>query len=112
MNRLRLSVLTLLFAMGTARAAVPETVGFNEHIRPILSNTCFFCHGPDEKHRDGKRRLDLREEAIADHDGVRAIVPGDPDQSELMLRILSHDPEEQMPPPKSKRSALTAEEIA
>ncbi|HEV7401723.1 MAG TPA: PSD1 and planctomycete cytochrome C domain-containing protein [Chthoniobacteraceae bacterium] len=95
-----------------AGAAVPETVGFNEHIRPILSNTCFFCHGPDEKHRDGKRRLDLREEAIVDHDGVRAIVPGDPDKSELMLRILSHDPEEQMPPPKSKRPALTADEIA
>jgi hypothetical protein len=113
MNRSALlSVLLGAASVLQARAAVPETVGFNEHIRPILSNTCFFCHGPDEKHRDGKRRLDLREEAIADHDGVRAIVPGDPDKSELMLRILSHDPDEQMPPPKSKRAALTADEIA
>src|SRR3954471_15692024 len=113
MNRsLLFSLLCAAAGVLSARAAVPETVGFNEHIRPILSNTCFFCHGPDEKHRDGKRRLDLREEAIADHDGVRAIVPGDPDKSELMLRLLSHDPEEQMPPPKSKRPALTADEIA
>src|SRR4051794_8659773 len=99
----RAALLLPIFAVATAGAAVPDEVSFNEHIRPILSNICFFCHGPDEKHRDGKRRLDLPEEAFADHDGVRAIVPGDPDHSELMLRILSHDNDEQMPPPKSKR---------
>ncbi len=107
-----LSVLLGAACALSADAAVPETVGFNAHIRPILSNNCFFCHGPDEKKRDGKLRLDLREEALADHDGVRAIVPGKPDESELLARILSHDKDELMPPPKSKRPPLTAEQIA
>src|SRR5437879_2110836 len=84
--------------LGLARA---EEVQFNRDIRPILSNNCFYCHGPDEKKREAKLRLDVRESAIEERDGVRAIVPGQPDESELIVRILTHDADELMPPPKS-----------
>src|SRR3954453_22253573 len=107
-----LAVLLSAACVLRAGAAVPETVGFNEHIRPILSNTCFFCHGPDEKHREAKLRLDIRDEAMKERDGTRAIVPGKPDESELMLRITSHDKDEMMPPPKSKKPLLSEDEIA
>ena len=82
---------------------------FNQHIRPILSGKCFACHGPDEKERKAKLRLDMRESAIADHGGIRAIVPGKPAQSELISRINHSDPEERMPPEDSEHQ-LTAGE--
>jgi len=99
-------------ALRASAAALPEKVGFNAHVRPILSNACFFCHGPDEKHREAKLRLDLRSGAIKDLDGTRAIVPGHPDQSEMLVRLRSHDSDETMPPPKSKKPRVTPEEIA
>src|SRR5262245_31445114 len=92
-----------LLAAGKAGAAdLPEKVRFNEHVRPILA-TCFYCHGPDEKHRDAGLRLDVRDIAIAERDGVRAIVPGKPDESDLIIRVSSTDKDEQMPPPKGKK---------
>src|SRR5439155_18327030 len=94
-------------ASSGVRAAVPEKPRFNRDIRPILSNNCFFCHGPDEKKREAKLRLDERASATADHDGVRAIVPGKPDESELLARMLSQDRDEVMPPPKSKKQPAT-----
>ncbi len=87
-------------------------LSFNRDIRPILSDKCFHCHGPDEKKRDSGLRLDVRAEAIAERDGVRAIVPGKPDESDLVARIASHDRDETMPPPKAKLAALTPAEIA
>jgi Protein of unknown function (DUF1553)/Protein of unknown function (DUF1549)/Planctomycete cytochrome C len=95
-----------------ARAGSTGKLGFNRDIRPILSGTCFFCHGPDEKKREANLRLDVRESALADHDGSRAIVPGQPDQSELIARVLSHDKDDAMPPPKTKRAPLSPEQIA
>ena len=92
-----------------AVAAQPEKISFNTHVRPILSNNCFFCHGPDEKHREAKLRLDVRENAVADLGGYAAIVPGKPDESELMKRITTHDEDDVMPPVKSKKQ-LTAEQ--
>lgn len=87
-----------------------EEVDFNRDIRPILSNHCFHCHGPDENHREAGLRLDLRESALAELDsGQRAIVPGDADHSELWKRIVSTDPAEQMPPPDSPKP-LTEEQ--
>jgi hypothetical protein len=72
-------------------------------VRPILSNRCFKCHGPDEDHREAGLRLDVREAARAELDnGTRAIVPGHPDDSEVIARITSTDPDLVMPPPHTK----------
>ncbi|MDF1849209.1 MAG: PSD1 and planctomycete cytochrome C domain-containing protein [Verrucomicrobiales bacterium] len=86
-------------------------VDFNREIRPILSDKCFFCHGPDSHERKADLRLDTAEGAFADLGGYAAIVPGDLEKSELIVRILSQDPDDLMPPPDSHKS-LTSEEIA
>ncbi|MDC0288815.1 hypothetical protein OAL01_05130, partial [Rubripirellula sp.] len=80
------------------KADVPS---FDRDIRPILSDRCYACHGPDEKKRKADLRLDTREGALADLGGYQAIVPGQPDESELIARILSDDVDEMMPPPDS-----------
>ena len=100
-----------LLVFATAAEAA-EKVRFNRDVRPILSGNCFYCHGPDEKKREAHRRLDTREGALAENDGVRAVVPGQPDASELLARVLSHDKDELMPPPKSKKPPLTTAQIA
>jgi mono/diheme cytochrome c family protein len=82
-----------------------EKLGYNQHIRPILSDKCFQCHGPDPAKRGGDLRLDVREEAVA----AGAIVPGDVKASEVILRIHEKDPENVMPPPDSPRQ-LSSEE--
>jgi hypothetical protein len=94
-----------------ADAPVPEKIEFNRDVRPILSENCFKCHGPDKKHREGDRRLDTRDGALAENDGVRAIVPGSLAQSEAHIRIHSDDADVQMPPPKSGKK-LTARQTA
>ena len=104
----RLLLFSFTSVVGINLAAEKE-VDFNQHIRPILSGKCFACHGPDEKERKAKLRLDMRESAIADHGGIRAIVPGKPAQSELISRINHSDPEERMPPEDSEHQ-LTATE--
>ena len=109
--RLRLSCLLAALAAGPILAADPE-VGFNRDIRPILSEQCFSCHGFDAKHRKAKLRLDTREGALADHDGTRAIVPGDPAKSELWKRLVTKDPEDVMPPPDAHKPALTPAQLA
>jgi hypothetical protein len=100
------AVLALL-AMACALAA--EDIRFNRDIRPILSENCFYCHGQDPKHREAGLRLDVRDEAIKAHDGVIAVVPGKPEQSEMLNRLLSHDADEQMPPPESNRKVTPAQ---
>ncbi len=105
------SIGLFLFAISAAQAAVPEKVDFNQHIRPILSDKCFSCHGLDAKHRKAELRLDTPEGAFADHDGVKAIVPGKLAESEAWTRILSKDEDEVMPPPKSNKT-LNDEERA
>ncbi|MFT5108670.1 MAG: hypothetical protein ACI9UA_004314 [Pseudoalteromonas tetraodonis] len=82
---------------------------FNRDIRPILSDRCFQCHGPDRNQRKAKLRLDVREEALKLHDGVAAIVPGKPLASALITRIHSNDPDERMPPPETDKSLTRAE---
>ena len=78
-------------------------VSYNRDVRPILSENCFACHGQDPKHRKAKLRLDDRAGALADRDGVRAIVPGDLAKSEAWARIISDDEDDVMPPPKSHK---------
>ena len=79
-------------------------VDFNAEVRPILSDHCFACHGPDAKKVKGGLRLDLQEAATHEaKSGKIAVVPGHPDQSELVRRILSSDPETQMPPPEAHK---------
>src|SRR6476661_587094 len=79
----------------------PAKVDYNRDIRPILSNQCAKCHGPDPKERKGGTdglRLDVREAALADLGGYAAIVPGQPEKSALVQRITSPDDDERMPP--------------
>ena len=85
-------------------------VDFSRDIRPILSDSCFHCHGPDAEHREADLRLDVREGALVDLGGYAAIVPGDSGKSELLSRLLSEDPDELMPPPDSGKE-LTKEQI-
>jgi hypothetical protein len=89
---------------------LPQTVEFNRDIRPILSDTCFNCHGPDQKKRKADLHFDTKEGAFADLGGYRAIVPGNLDKSELFRRISAEDEAERMPPVRSGRK-LTRRQI-
>jgi hypothetical protein len=102
-----LSGLTLVSA-----SVADEPVDFTRDIRPILSNKCFACHGPDEAERQAGLRLDDAKIAKAALDsGVTAIVPGDPDESELIHRIRHSDDSQRMPPAEFGKP-LTPDEIA
>src|SRR6267154_354922 len=93
---------------GTPAAASPASKSkpsYNRDIRPVLSENCFYCHGPDPNKRKGKLRLDVREEAIA----KQAIVPGKPAESEVVRRILTKDPDDLMPPPESHKTLTPAQ---
>lgn len=79
-------------------------LSFNRDVRPILSDKCFFCHGPDDKHRSADLRLDQSDAAID-----VAIVPGNADQSELVARILDDDPDVRMPPPETGKRVSAKE---
>ena len=98
--------ITALAMPGNLAPSAPDspafsTVEFNRDIRPILSDHCFQCHGPDAAKRKADLRLDQEASAKADRDGRRAIVPGDLDGSELYRRITAEDVDERMPPAKS-----------
>ena len=95
-----------------ARAGEEESIDFGRDIRPLLSDKCFQCHGPNEQAREGGFRLDDKESALGEADsGEHPIVPGDLEQSELYQRITSDDLDMRMPPEDSNKS-LTEEEIA
>ena len=79
-------------------------IEFNRDIRPILSENCFHCHGPDKNTRESGLRLDLRDEAVKESKlGEFPIVPGQVDKSDLVRRILTNDTDERMPPPKAHK---------
>lgn len=96
----------LLLLTPALRAA---ELSFNRDVRPILSDKCYYCHGSDSNHRKADRRLDTREGALADLDGVKAIVPGNPEASDAIQRIFSTDEDEVMPTPKSHKTLTAAE---
>lgn len=91
--------------VASARAAQGQKLTYNRDIHPILSDNCFYCHGPDKNHRDGKFRLDIRESAIA----KKAIVPEKVGDSKLVDRIFSSDPDDVMPPPKTHKTLSAAQ---
>ncbi len=98
----RLSLL-LCFLMMPIIAA--EKVSFNREIRPILSENCYYCHGPDDKHREEDLRLDIRAAAIS----AKAIIPGKPEESSLIERVFSDDEDDIMPPPKTHKVLTSAQ---
>jgi hypothetical protein len=93
-----------------AHNGAEKPVDFNRDIRPILSDACFTCHGPEEKSRQGGLRLDTKESAFAERNGYGIIVPGSSATSRLYQKISSKDDAFRMPPPWSGRS-LTAKQI-
>ncbi len=108
-SRFYLAGFLLLGCLASDVEAV-DAIDFNRDIRPILSRNCAACHGADEKKREAGLRIDVRESAIAPHDGHQAIAPGDPKKSELIRRITSTDADERMPPQSSGKK-LTSQEI-
>jgi hypothetical protein len=114
MTRFARSRLDLLFVAAAllswaSPATSAEKLSYARDVRPILSNNCFYCHGPDPKTREADLRLDTREGAIdPEHHAVK---PGDAQASQLVERIFSTDPDALMPPPHAKK-ALTAEQKA
>lgn len=91
--------------------AVPgvSAVDFAREILPVLSDNCFHCHGPSETGRKAGLRLDIREGALRVKDGKATVLPGKPDESELVKRLFTTDPEEVMPPPDSHRTLTPAQ---
>ena len=117
-TRLVRCCLTILLLITSASFLTPNSadaddkVDFNKQIRPLLSDKCFACHGPNEDGREGGFRLDEMESALGEADsGERPIVPGDPDSSEAYKRLIEEDPDMRMPPADTNKT-LNAEEIA
>ena len=102
---LAVSALALNWMAQAAEEPIPAKIEFNRDIRPILSDKCFFCHGFDEKKREAKLRLDVREDAIA----KKAFIPGKPDQSALVKRIFTKDADDLMPPADSHKQLTAAQ---
>jgi hypothetical protein len=104
-------VLAAILAAGSRPApADPEDgVRFNRDVRPILANACFQCHGPDPGGRKAKLRFDREEGFFGARDGGPTVVKGNPEKSPFYQRIISKDPEEVMPPPKSHKVLKPAE---
>ena len=100
----RQSLPLVLVSLNIATLTIAKEVDFNRDIRPILSDTCFKCHGPDEGPRQAELRLDTQEGLFGERDGAPIIVRGQADQSDLFRRISSDDPDERMPPVESKLS--------
>ncbi|MEC9318649.1 MAG: DUF1549 domain-containing protein, partial [Pseudomonadota bacterium] len=100
-----------LFLLTCIHSSAATSVSFNRDIRPILSNNCYKCHGPDNAARKAKLRLDREMDSQFElKSGTRAIVPGDLQESELIYRITTKDNDERMPPASSKKH-LTKNQI-
>ena len=109
MRRLLAMLGALPIALGFASRLTAADVDFNRDVRPILSDKCFACHGPDEHKRGAELRLDVEKDAKEDRGGYRVLTPGKPDQSELVKRIIAEDESERMPPKKSGKTLSPAE---
>src|SRR5918998_4010520 len=110
-QRLAFGLLSLF--VGTFAASAPSyaaDVRFNRDIRPILSENCFACHGPDEKKRKADLRLDTKDGLFTKLENGVPVVPGDVKNSEMLRRVTSHDEEDVMPPPKTGKK-LTPQQV-
>ena len=97
-----MKLLTLILVTLSICLAAEDKVSFNFEVRPILSDKCFFCHGPDEDDRKAKLRLDTAEGAYkALKKGRIPIKPGSPEESHVWKRIITDDEDDLMPPPDS-----------
>ena len=109
-SRFPATILTVAFALLDSAEAVDAKIEFNRDIRPVLSDKCFYCHGPDKGHRKSGLRLDVREDALKPaKSGDIAIVPGKPEESALMTRIFSEDKDELMPPEEAHKTLSVAQ---
>ena len=97
-------------AAAAQNSQVASKVDYNRDIRPLLSDTCFTCHGPDEQQRQADLRLDSREGIFAERRGYRIVVPGNSSQSRLFQRVSAQNQAARMPPPYAEAS-LTNEQI-
>ncbi len=105
-----ISAIRASIAFVLSATAFAEGPDFNREVRPILSNYCFKCHGPDDRTRKAELRFDFRESALRKSDsGAKVIEPGKPDASEMIARIFSTDPDEVMPPPSMKKDLNDAQ---
>src|SRR5215470_14191957 len=111
MNSAVKSVLCVAIISGLiVRAVVAAPIEYDRDIRPIFSDNCYQCHGPDEKARKAKLRLDMKESVFRVQDGVTVIKPGKSAESELVRRITTSDTDDLMPPPRSNHK-LTPKQI-
>ena len=108
---LRFSFL-LIGGMVSSWGLAEEPVDFNRDVRPILSKNCFACHGFDENSRATDLRLDTRDGAVEDLGGYAAIVPGSPEESDLISRVTDTDPDSLMPPADSHKKPLSEDEVS
>src|SRR5215210_3161373 len=100
---------------GKNTGAEGDRISYNFQVRPILSDKCYNCHGPDANKRQAGLRLDIAEEAykaLQEHPRAHALVPGNPALSELFVRVSSTDTSIRMPPPSSNITPLSETEIA
>ena len=112
MSSLRTRFLRNIASACLILSATPAVGDFSRDIQPLLAEHCYACHGPDAQTRKSGLRFDLREGAIRElKSGSRAIVPGDLDESEMMHRIFSEDPDEMMPPPEFRKSLSNEDRI-
>src|SRR5262249_13131968 len=96
-------------AQSMAEEQPAARVSFARDIRPILSDACFQCHGPDKNQRQADVRLDVKDDLYHDRGGYTLIVPGKVEDSELLSRLVETDPTARMPPPKSARQLTPTE---
>jgi len=102
----------VIFLVALPFAAAGQHVDFARDVRPILSDRCFTCHGPDEANRKAGLRLDIEESAKKPRGVKIPIVPGDPAASEVIRRVAPEKPAMRMPPPWSDRKPLSDKEVA
>jgi hypothetical protein len=95
--------IVIFAAQGSRPGRAGGPVDFDREIRPILSEYCYACHGPDQKARKADLRLDRKEDAFRDRSGYAVVVPGKVEESELIRRVTSQDADETMPPPNFKK---------
>jgi hypothetical protein len=106
------SIGILIWVSGALPAMAAGPVDFSRDVRPILSDRCFTCHGPDAATRQAGLRLDTEEGATKARGPRTPVVPGKPDASELLKRVTAADPARRMPPPYAEKEPLTEGQIA